>query len=114
MLWFTSSPRARTASCSFSGNTTRASPRASSTNLILTGSSTRPISRHLLSTEATSRCLVQCAQNLAKAIKTRLQVLDDFLGEFVRFGQVIEISEALVPEPEHIEACLISRLQLPV
>jgi hypothetical protein len=40
-------------------------------------------------------------QNLTKAVKTGFEILDDFHREFVRFGQVVEIGEALVPEPEN-------------
>jgi Arm DNA-binding domain len=34
----------------------------------------------------------------------RLKVFDDLLGEFIRLGKVVEVSEALIPEPEYIKA----------
>ena len=55
--------------------------------------------------------LPQPRQHLPKAVKPSLQVLDDLLGEFVRFRQVVQIDQALVLEPEGIEAGLVASRQ---
>lgn len=56
----------------------------------------------------------QPREHLAEAGKARFQVLDDLLGQLVRFGQVVQVGEALVLEPEQIEAGLVAGDQLVV
>ena len=56
--------------------------------------------------------LPQHRQHLPKAVKPGLQVLDDLLGELVRLRQVVQIDQALVLEPEDVEAGLVPGRQL--
>jgi hypothetical protein len=56
--------------------------------------------------------LIQTHQNPAEATQPCLEVLDDLLGKLIWLRQVIEVSEALVFEPEDIEARLVARGQL--
>ena len=61
-----------------------------------------------LGSSRTATTTVALAEHLAKAIKPSFQILDDLLGELVRFRQVIQIDQALVLEPEDIEAGAVS------
>ena len=60
---------------------------------------------------ALRRRLPQPREHLPKALKPSLQILDDLFGEFVRFGQVFQIDQALVLEPEEVEAGLVAGRQ---
>ena len=51
------------------------------------------------------------ASTSRKLVKPSLQVLDDLFGEFVRFRQVVQIDQALVLEPEDVEAGLVAGSQ---
>jgi hypothetical protein len=46
-----------------------------------------------------------------RAFQPRFQILDNFLCEVVRFGQIVEVGKALVLEPEDIKARLDALFQ---
>jgi hypothetical protein len=52
--------------------------------------------------------LTQPSQHCAEAAEPRFQILDDLLRKLVGFGEVVEISKALVLEPENIEAGFVA------
>ena len=55
---------------------------------------------------------LQRRRNCPEAVQPRLEVLDDLFGQFIRFGQVIQIGEALVFQPENIQAGFVARNDL--
>ena len=56
--------------------------------------------------------LRESGEHLAEAIESSFEVFDNFLSEIIRFWQVVEVGEALVLEPEDIEAGLVARDKL--
>jgi|SRR5215203_6939572 hypothetical protein len=52
--------------------------------------------------------LTKSSQHCAEAVEPGFQILDDLLSKFVGFGEVVEISKALVLEPENIEASFVA------
>jgi len=46
---------------------------------------------------------LQLPHNLRKALQRRLQVFCDFRGQDVRFGQAVDVFEAVVFQPEQVE-----------
>jgi hypothetical protein len=53
--------------------------------------------------------LAQAGQYLSEAAQASLQLLDDVLGQIIGIRKVVQIREAFVLEPEHIETGLIAR-----
>lgn len=53
----------------------------------------------------------QARQHGPKTTQPRLQVLNDLLRQLIRLRQIVQIREALVLEPEDIQAGLVARGQ---
>ena len=47
-------------------------------------------------------------QDPAEARQAGFEVVDDLCGQFLGFGEVVEVGEALVLEPEDVEAGLVA------
>ena len=54
----------------------------------------------------------QPRQHLAETVEASLKVFDDLFGEVVGLRQVVQVRQALVPEPENIETGLVARADL--
>ena len=55
--------------------------------------------------------LPQPREHLSKSVKSGFQILDDLLGKLVWLGQVVQIHQTLVLEPQDIEAGLVTGRQ---
>ena len=56
-------------------------------------------------------CLLQIGEHFAEAVEASFQVFDDLFGKVVGPGQVVQVRQALVLEPEYVEAGLVAGRQ---
>ena len=52
---------------------------------------------------------LQFGENFAEAVEGGFEVFDDLFSEVVWFGQVVQVDQAVVLEPEDIETGLVAR-----
>ena len=57
-------------------------------------------------------CLPQTREHLAKTIQAGFEVFDDLFSQIAGFGQVVQVGQALVPEPEDVQTRLVARYDL--
>ena len=48
------------------------------------------------------------SHNLPEAVEPGFEVLDDLLSELVRLGEVVDVGQARIPEPEETQAGLVA------
>ena len=56
-------------------------------------------------------CLLQIGEHFAEAVEASSQVFDDLFGKVVGLGQVVQVRQALVLEPEYVGAGLVAGRQ---
>ena len=60
------------------------------------------------------RLTPQGQEHILQTRQSRLQALDDLFGQLLRLGQVVEVGEAVVLQPEEVEAGFVAGGQLGV
>lgn len=50
----------------------------------------------------------QCPDNFSEAVEACFQIFDDFLGQFIGFGKVIQVGQAFVLKPKDIQAGFVA------